>query len=104
MSHPDPMDCRTFKRQHLLYTDSALPPIQAAAMRAHTDACVSCARLHFTLRRGLMVMSSLRSVTPSAGFGARLRAVYSAHATVGNACPQVGARTADVRPRLSLSR
>jgi anti-sigma factor RsiW len=98
------MDCQTFRDQHLFYTDSALPPIQAAAMRAHAEACARCAHLHVALRRGLMVVKSLPSITPSAGFGARLRAVYSAHATVGDARPQIGARTADVRPRLSLSR
>src|SRR5579862_9034854 len=98
------MDCHTFKRQHLLYTDSALPPVEAVAMRTHADECDACGRLHIALRRGLMMARSLRSITPSAGFGARLRAVYSAHATVGDARPQIGARTADLRPRLSLSR
>jgi hypothetical protein len=98
------MDCDTFRNQHLLYTEAAMPPIEAMAMRAHADACAQCARLHVALRRGLMMVKGLASITPSAGFGARLRAVYSAHATVGDARPQIGARTADVRPRLSLSR
>src|SRR5579871_4677807 len=98
------MDCRTFRRKHLRFTDAALPPVQAQAMRTHADECEGCGRLHTALRRGLMMVRSLQSVTPSAGFGVRLRAVYSAHATVGDARPQVGARTADFRPRLSLSR
>src|ERR1035437_1627674 len=97
------MDCHAFRRQHLLYTDSALPPVEAAAMRAHADTCVRCARLHVALLRGLMMVKSLPQVTPSAGFGARLRTVYSAHAIARVARPQIGARTADVRPRLSLS-
>src|SRR5471030_616393 len=98
------MDCQTFRRRHLLFTDSALPPLEAVAMRAHADTCAFCARLHVALRRGLMITKGLRSIAPSAGFGARLRAVYSAHATVDDARPQVGARKADLRPRLSLSR
>src|SRR5579871_3568110 len=98
------MDCKTFRHQHLLFTESALPLIEAAAMRAHVDTCAACSRLHVALRRGLMITKGLQSIAPSAGFGARLRAVYSAHAIVDGPRPEVGARKADLRPRISLSR
>src|ERR1035437_825842 len=98
------MDCRTFRRQHLLYTDLTLPPGEAAAMRAHADSCAACSRLHVALLRGLMMGRNRTPIAPSAGFGTRLRTVYSAHAIAGDARPQIGARAADVRPRLSLSR
>src|ERR1035437_5804167 len=98
------MDCRIFRSQHLDYLDATLPSHQMTAMQAHVTACVCCARLEVALRRGLMIAHSLPSIRPSAGFGARLRAVYSAHATDGDARAQDGTKEKGVRSCLSLPR
>src|ERR1019366_46806 len=98
------MDGLIFRSQHLDYLDATLPSHQMTAMQAHVTACACCARFEVALRRGLMIAHNLPPIRPSAGFGARLRAVYSAHATGGDAHAQDGTGERGVRSRLSLPR
>jgi hypothetical protein len=68
------MDCRQFRRAHTSFLDDTLSGVETITMRAHLSDCLACADLDFRLRRALMLARSAPSVSPSAGFSARLAA------------------------------
>lgn len=64
--------CSAFRVQHLSWLDSDLTAAEAATMRAHADACVSCARYDAEVRVGMLLARHMNPVTVSPGFRARL--------------------------------
>jgi hypothetical protein len=64
--------CAAFRVQHLSWLDSDLTAAESAVMRAHADACTSCARYDAEVRVGMLLARHLTPVTVSPGFKARL--------------------------------
>lgn len=69
-----PMDCKSFRKQHLSYLDDTLPGDEMAAAQHHVMVCDGCAAHDTLVRRSLMVARSMPTLEPSAAFQARLRA------------------------------
>jgi hypothetical protein len=69
-----PMDCKSFRRQHLAYLDDTMPGDDMTRAQHHVMVCDGCAAHDTLVRRSLMVARSLPTVTPSVEFQARLRA------------------------------
>ena len=69
-----PMDCKSFRKQHLAYLDDTLPGDEMAAAQHHVMVCCGCAAHDSLVRRSLMVARSMPTLEPSADFQARLRA------------------------------
>lgn len=67
------MTCQDFRRLHLEFLDGTLERDTFALLSAHREECVSCARLHVALRRGLTVARSLTPLRPSRSFTRGLR-------------------------------
>lgn len=73
------MDCRTFRKSHLAFTDGTLSDHRSAAMYGHLEECRRCARFDSTVRRALLVARNLPDIAPSPAFAHRLaRALGSA--------------------------
>ncbi|WP_411280028.1 anti-sigma factor family protein [Gemmatimonas sp.] len=72
--HIVPMDCKSFRKQHLAYLDDTLPGDEMAAAQRHVMMCDGCAAHDTLVRRSLMVARSMPTLEPSADFQARLRA------------------------------
>ena len=72
------MDCKSFRKQHLSYLDDTLPGDEMAAAQHHVMVCNGCAAHDTLVRRSLMVVHSMPTIEPSAGFEARLRARLAA--------------------------
>lgn len=68
------MDCRKFRDQHALFIDDRCSALDAFEMRSHMRYCPECERHDIVVRRGLMLMRSMPSIEPSAGFRGRLHA------------------------------
>src|SRR6266481_6396084 len=105
------MDCSTFRTHHVDFVDDALPRDLTMALGDHLFSCPFCSALNARVRRSLLAAWNVGAIAPSADFSVRLKrrltggpALYSAHATAGNARPQGGARQGDIRPCLPLSR
>lgn len=73
MNRP-PMDCKSFRRQHLAYLDDTLPGDDMASAQHHVMRCDGCAAHDTLVRRSLMVARSLPMVELSVDFQAKLRA------------------------------
>ncbi|MDQ8159717.1 MAG: hypothetical protein P3B76_01940 [Gemmatimonadota bacterium] len=69
-----PMDCKSFRKQHLAYLDDTMPGDDMTRAQHHVMVCDGCAAHDTLVRRSLMVARSLPTVTPSVEFQARLRA------------------------------
>lgn len=69
-----PMDCRTFRKNHLAYLDDTLAGDQMAAAQRHILSCDPCAAHDTMVRRSLMVARSMPTIEPSAAFQERLQA------------------------------
>ncbi len=69
-----PMDCKSFRKQHLAYLDDTMPGDEMAAAQHHVMVCDGCAAHDTLVRRSLMVARSMPTLEPSADFQARLRA------------------------------
>ncbi len=74
MEQPSPMDCRTFRDQHLAYMDNTLSEGELVAMERHRAECTACSRLDTSIRRALLVFRNLPCIQPSAAFATRLSA------------------------------
>ena len=70
----NPMDCRTFRKNHDAFVDDTLPAIDIVAGQRHLLECDECAHYDTTVRRALMVFRNLPTIQPSADFSARLNA------------------------------
>ena len=73
---PEPrrMNCQTFRAQHVVFVDLALPDEAYDAMMQHREVCDPCDRFDNAVRRGLLMVRNLPNVRPSAAFGSRLEA------------------------------
>ncbi len=69
-----PMDCRSFRRNHLAYLDDTLAGDLMAEAQRHILACDACAAHDSMVRRSLMVARNLPTIEPSAAFQQRLQA------------------------------
>ncbi len=69
-----PMDCRSFRRNHLAYLDDTLAGDLMASAQRHILACDACAAHDTMVRRSLMVAKNLPTIEPSAAFQQRLQA------------------------------
>ena len=69
-----PMDCKSFRKQHLAYLDDTMPGDEMAAAQRHVMVCDGCAAHDTLVRRSLMVARSMPTLEPSVDFQARLRA------------------------------
>jgi hypothetical protein len=68
------MNCREFLARHTEYVDGAVEQGLAAIMRAHAQACASCARYDHVVRRGAeLARQLLPAVELSPDFGARMQ-------------------------------
>src|SRR5690349_14637499 len=70
----NPMDCRTFRKNHAAFVDDTLPAIEIVAGQRHLLECADCAQYDTTMRRALMVFRNLPTIQPSADFSSRLNA------------------------------
>ena len=70
----NPMDCRTFRKNHDAFVDDTLPAVDIVAGERHLIECADCAHFDTTVRRALMVFRNLPTIQPSADFSARLNA------------------------------
>src|SRR5688500_3094334 len=70
----NPMDCRTFRKNHDAFVDDTLPAVEIVAGQRHLLECADCAHYDTTVRRALMVFRNLPTIQPSADFSARLSA------------------------------
>lgn len=68
------MDCREFSEKHVSFVDDTLAGVDLARMQRHVAECQRCAIQDTKIRRSLMLVRSLPSIEPSAGFSARLHA------------------------------
>ena len=69
-----PMDCRSFRKNHVAFVDDVLPGEEIVAMQRHLFDCVTCAAHDAKVRRSLLVFRNLPPVEPSPDFYARLTA------------------------------
>jgi len=69
-----PMDCRSFRKQHVAFVDDLLPGEDVVAMQRHLLECERCAAHDAKVRRALLVVRNLPSVEPSPDFYSRLKA------------------------------
>jgi anti-sigma factor RsiW len=82
------MNCRTFRRRHVLYVDDLVSGVELAEMRYHVSECPDCARRDANVRRALMLVRSIRPIEPSAGFRERLLARVRLAASVPQGEPR----------------
>ena len=68
----DPMDCRTFQKQHVAFIDDTLSAVDMVVMHQHIAECEQCARHDATERRALLLFRNLPRVVPSPTFRSRL--------------------------------
>ena len=85
------MDCKTFAAHHAAYIDDTLPGVAMTAMREHLDGCARCSRRDADVRRALLLVKNLPSISVSDGFQDRLRARLAAEAPAQQ--PEKVART-----------
>lgn len=86
-----PMDCRSFRKQHVAFVDDLLPGEDVVAMQRHLLECERCAAHDAKVRRALLVVRNLPSVEPSPDFYARLKARIDSEQRVATQ-PVVAAR------------
>jgi hypothetical protein len=65
--------CEQFLAGHSDYLDGLLPPLTAARMSAHAEACASCGRYDRIVRKGLVLARELPDVPVSGTFELRLQ-------------------------------
>jgi hypothetical protein len=65
--------CDDYMASHSEYLDGHVSPIAAAQLRAHADACASCARYDRIVRKGIDLVRDLPDAEPSAEFEMRLQ-------------------------------
>ncbi len=68
-----PMDCKSFRKQHLAYLDDTLPGDEMSRAQHHVMLCDACAAHDTLVRRSLMVARNLPTLVPSEQFQMRLR-------------------------------
>lgn len=68
------MNCRTFRRRHVLYVDDLVSGVELAELQRHVSECRDCARRDANVRRALMLVRSIRPIELSADFRERLLA------------------------------
>ena len=68
------MNCRKFRDNHALFVDGMCSELDAFEMRSHMRYCPECDRHDTVVRRSIMLLRSLPSITPSPAFNARLSA------------------------------
>lgn len=69
------MDCRAFRRKHLLFVDDTLPGVDIVQMQRHLTDCDRCAQMDLAVRRSLLVVRNhLSPIEPSSDFSERLSA------------------------------
>jgi anti-sigma factor RsiW len=83
------MNCRTFRRRHVLYVDDLVSGVELAELRRHVSECPDCARRDANVRRALMLVRSIRPIELSADFRERLLARIRLAATVPELAPRV---------------
>lgn len=64
--------CDEFLSRHSDYLDGLMPPLEAARMSVHADACASCGRYDRILRKGLVLARELPQLDVSEDFVLRL--------------------------------
>lgn len=68
------MNCKDFLARHSEWYDGMLEPSAAELLRAHADACPSCARYDRVVRRGAdLARDLLAAIEPSSDFEQRMR-------------------------------
>jgi len=68
------MDCRTFRKSHVVFVDGLMDDGRLGKMYEHMEGCARCARLDTNVRRGLLVARNLPRIKPSPDFMSRLQA------------------------------
>ncbi|MBW7932720.1 MAG: zf-HC2 domain-containing protein [Gemmatimonadaceae bacterium] len=72
------ISCREFRRQHVEYVDGFLVGDALMACERHLDQCDACRRHDTLIRRSLLALQALPTITPSPDFGRRLQARLAA--------------------------
>ena len=70
----NPMNCSTFRDDHLAFLDDTLDDARLVAMQRHLAECARCAKHDVAVRRALLVFRNLPQIAPSANFQSRLDA------------------------------
>jgi hypothetical protein len=77
------MDCREFRKNHVLFVDARCGVAEEQAMREHVSTCSACARQDMLIRRSLLLVRNLPRIEPSPGFHARLNTRLRAASAAG---------------------